>query len=74
MTKRMQKNLRKRGDGGYIKQVILIVVALVAVKYIFHIDIVAWYNSPEGQKYAGTVWNLIKDFYFWVDSLFRKYF
>ncbi len=73
----MNKNVEnkfKGGEKGFIKTILLIVVGLVAVKYIFHIDIVEWYNSPVGQKYAGTIWNLIKSFYFWVDSMFRKYF
>lgn len=64
----------QKGERGFIKTIILVVVGIVAVKYIFDIDIIEWYNSPTGQKYAGTVWNLIKDFYFWVDSLFRRFF
>ncbi len=62
----------KRNQDGYIVKIVLIVVALVAVKYYFHFDIVEWYNSPTGQKYVGTIWEAIKAFYMWVDQLFRS--
>lgn len=62
-----------KNNQGFVMRIVLIVIALVAVKYYFHIDIVEWYNSESGQKYAGWIWTMIKDLYFWVDSLFRKY-
>lgn len=60
----------KKQDG-YIIQIVVIVIALVFIKYYFEFDIVEWYNSPTGQKYVGTIWNLIKDFYTWVDNYVR---
>jgi hypothetical protein len=69
----MNKSTHKEGERGFIKTVILIVAALLAVKYVFHFDIVVWYNSPNGQKYVQPVWNIIKSFYSWADNTVRKY-
>ncbi len=59
---------------GFIMRIVIIVIALIFVKYYFDIDIVAWYNSPSGQKYVGWIWTMIKDFYNWVDNYARTKF
>lgn len=45
---------------GFITKIIVIVVALVALKYYLDFDIVEWVKSPTGQKIVGPVWNFIK--------------
>jgi hypothetical protein len=65
----MKSNTNKQK--GFVLKIVLIVVALVFVKYYFDIDIVEWYKSPSGQKYVGWIWTMIKDFYNWVDNYAR---
>jgi hypothetical protein len=65
----MQNNIQ--ADRGFIMKIVVIVIALVFVKYYFDIDIVEWYKSPAGQKYVGWIWTMIKDFYNWVDNYAR---
>jgi hypothetical protein len=59
---------KRQNNEGFVVKIVIIVVALVFVKYYFEIDIVEWYNSPMGQKYVGTIWEMIKGFYVWVDN------
>lgn len=56
---------------GFIMKIVIIIIALIAVKYYFQFDIVEWYNSESGQKYVGWIWTMIKDFYNWVDNYAR---
>ncbi len=56
---------------GFVVKIVVIVIALVFIKYYFDFDIVEWYNSPTGQKYVGTIWEMIKSFYIWVDNYVR---
>ncbi|KND49386.1 MAG: hypothetical protein AB198_02825 [Parcubacteria bacterium C7867-003] len=67
------KNTSKRNEG-FVVKIVVIVIALVFVKYYFDIDIVEWYNSPSGQKYVGWIWTMIKDFYNFVDTYVRNKF
>ncbi len=62
---------KPRTNQGFVVKIVLIIVALIFVKYYFHIDIVEWYKSPTGQKYVGSIWNMIKDFYNWADNYAR---
>ncbi len=67
----MQTYNNTKHNEGFVVKIVIIVVALVFVKYYFEIDIVEWYNSPAGQKYVGWIWNMIKDFYGFVDNYVR---
>jgi len=59
---------------GLIMRVVLIIIAIVALKYFLHFDLIAWINSEAGQKVIQPIWNLIKSFYFWVENFFRSHF
>jgi hypothetical protein len=58
----------KNKNSGFVMQIILIIIALVLVKYIFHFDIVQWFQTPGPQKVLQTVWGYITDIYNWVDK------
>ncbi len=67
----MQTFNKRKNNEGFVMKIVIIVIALVFVKYYFEFDLVAWYNSPTGQKYVGTIWEMIKGFYGWVDNYVR---
>ncbi len=60
----------KSKEDGFIARIVLIVVALIAIKYYFDFDIIEWIKSPEGQKIIEPIWSYIKTTYDWVKSIF----
>jgi uncharacterized YccA/Bax inhibitor family protein len=58
-------------DKGFVMKIVLIVIAIIALKYTLDFDIIDWVTSENGQKIIQPVWNVIKSFYNWVDGLFR---
>jgi hypothetical protein len=62
----------KDTQGGFIGKIILIVIALILVKYFLHFDIIEWIKSEQGQKIFGPVINFIKWFYNYVDNFVRN--
>lgn len=61
-------------DEGFIVRIILVIVAIVALKYAFDIDVIEWFKSEQGQKIVQPLWNFIKNIYEWIDNLFRSMF
>lgn len=59
-------------DEGFIKQVILIIIALIAIKYYFHFDMLEWAKSPEGQSFMAPLLSVIKILYLWCDMAVRS--
>jgi hypothetical protein len=64
---------KRNTQDGFIVRILLIIVALVAIKYYYHFDVLAYLKTPEAQKVIGPVWNAIKAVYFWVDGLFKNH-
>lgn len=64
----MRKN---RMDGGFVSKIILIVIALVAVKYYYHFDIIEWIKSDQGQKIIGPLVMFTKNTYTFIDNLVK---
>ncbi|GEM_PF-2890535 len=60
-----------KNNRGFIAKIVLIIVALIALKYLFHFDVIEYLKSPQAQKYIGPVWSIIKSFYNWLDDLVR---
>lgn len=60
------------GERGFIGKILLIIVALLAVKYYFHFDILEWAKSPEGQSFIAPLLSIIKQFYVWADGVVRS--
>ncbi|TSC70734.1 MAG: hypothetical protein CEO12_110 [Parcubacteria group bacterium Gr01-1014_46] len=58
-------------DQGFVVRIVLIIVALIAIKYYFHFDIVEWVKSPGVQKYLGFLVTFAKTLYGWLDDLVR---
>ncbi len=69
----MKKENTKGKGGGVILKGILIIAAILALKYFLHFDLIAWLKSPQGQNIIQPIWTGIKNFYFWLDGLFRSH-
>lgn len=59
----------KNHSNGFITYIILIVIALVALKYAFHFDIVEYWKSAQVQGYVSTLKSWVQAIYNWVDTL-----
>jgi hypothetical protein len=59
-------------NGGFIGKMILLIVAIIALKYYFHFDIVEFFKTPEAQKFIGPIWNGIIAFYNLLDTLVKR--
>lgn len=60
-----------RTDGGFVARILLVIVALIALKYYFHFDTIEWIKSDQGQKIVGPAWTIIKNTYAVVDDFVR---
>lgn len=56
-------------DRGFVVRILLVIVALIALKYYFHFDLIEWIKSEQGQKIIGPVWSIVKSVYYWLDGL-----
>ena len=57
---------------GFITKILLIVIALILLKYIFHFDFVEFLKSTQVQKVIGPVTSFLKDIYNWLDGFVRS--
>lgn len=63
--------MKKRGFIGYI---VLIIIAVVLLKFWFDIDVLEWLNKPEVKEFFTKIWDiivLIWDKY--ISEIFRKF-
>lgn len=62
-----------KNEEGFIAKIVLIVVALITIKYYFHFDIIEWIKSDAGQKIFGPIIHYTKAFYNFLDNLVRSW-
>lgn len=56
---------------GFVAKIVLIVIALITIKYYFHFDIIEWIKSDSGQNIFGPVIHYTKAFYYFLDNLVK---
>jgi hypothetical protein len=56
-----------------VTSIILIIIALVAVKYAFHFDIVEYWKTPQVQGYVHSIETWAKGLYDWLDKTVAHY-
>lgn len=42
---------------GFIRYIVIIIAAIVLLKYWLHIDVIAWLNKPEIKESVSHFWN-----------------
>ena len=57
---------------GFIVKIVLIIIAIVLLKYVFDVDVLAWLKTPTAHKIIDPLWNFIKVLYNWIDSLVER--
>lgn len=60
-----------KSNQGFIVKIVIIIIAIIALKYYFHWDLISWINSPNAHKYYDPIWAGVKTFYSWLDNLVR---
>ena len=58
-------------DQGFIMKIVLLIVAVIALKYFLHFDIIDWFKSPKVQEGIKPVLDIIKNIYAWLDNFVR---
>ena len=56
---------------GFIAKIVLIIVAIIALKYYFHFDVLEWIKSTEGKKIVEPAITTVKNFYSFLDNLVK---
>jgi len=64
--------MNRNMNGGFIGKVVLLIIAIIALKYFFGFDILEWLKSPEAHKIYDPAVSLIKDTYTWLDNFVRS--
>lgn len=57
---------------GFISRIILIIIALIALKYFFHFDVIEWLKSDKVQSILRPIINIIKSIYNYLDGLVKS--
>jgi hypothetical protein len=63
--------MKFQNNRGFIGRVILLIIAVIALKYFLNFDIIDWFKSPEGQKLVQPVVTFIVNIYNWLDGFVK---
>ncbi len=63
---------KTKTNGGFISRIILIIIALIALKYFFHFDVIEWIKSDQVQSILRPIINIIKSIYNYLDGLVKS--
>ncbi|HEY4505417.1 MAG TPA: hypothetical protein VJG67_01885 [Candidatus Paceibacterota bacterium] len=56
---------------GFIGRIILLIVAVVALKYFLDFDLIAWLRSPDVQSAVQPIVSFVMSIYDWLDQVVR---
>ena len=59
-------------QGGFIGRIILLIVAVIALKYFLNFDIIAWIRSPEVWDRIKPLFSIVIQLYNWLDETIRS--
>ena len=60
-----------KNNQGFVLKIVLIIVAIIALKYYFQFDVIEWLKSPEIRAIWEPLWLFVVRFYNWLDALVR---
>ncbi|OHA92958.1 MAG: hypothetical protein A3H52_02785 [Candidatus Zambryskibacteria bacterium RIFCSPLOWO2_02_FULL_39_26] len=60
-----------KNNKGFVWKIIIIIAALIALKYYFQFDFIEWLKSPAVRAFWEPIWNLFVRLYQWLDVLVR---
>lgn len=59
--------------GGFIGKIILLIIAVIALKYLLHFDLVEWFKSDQAQAIIQPAYSFFKIFYGWLDNIVKTF-
>jgi ABC-type phosphate transport system permease subunit len=51
----------KNQNSGFIYKIVLVIVALVLLKYFLNFDVIEFFRSPSFQNFFGPIWQNVKN-------------
>ncbi|MCX6701976.1 MAG: hypothetical protein NTX96_02150 [Candidatus Zambryskibacteria bacterium] len=60
-----------KNNQGFIGRIILLIIAVIALKYFLNFDIIDWFKSPEGQKIIQPLVIFLTNIYKWLDGFVK---
>ncbi len=60
-----------KNNQGFIIKIVIIIIAIIALKYYFQFDVIEWLKSPAVRAFWEPVWGFAITFYNWLDALVR---
>ncbi len=60
--------MKRKYNGGLIKAIIIIVIALIILGFVFHINIADVLSSPDVQSNLNWIWNIILTVWSWISA------
>ncbi|MFA5888819.1 MAG: hypothetical protein WCW47_00465 [Candidatus Paceibacterota bacterium] len=57
---------------GFIGRIILLIIAVIALKYFLHFDLLEWLRSPKAQEIIQPAITFFKILYNWLDDVIRN--
>ena len=51
--------MNKQKNRGIIGTIVLIIVAIVLLKFWFHFDIFTWFSKPEVKDFFSKIWDVV---------------
>ncbi len=70
-TRTPKFGVSSQGERGFIMRIVLVIIALIALKYYFHFDVLEWLNSQEGKAIVGPLITFVKNLYAYLDTLVK---
>jgi len=66
--------MKSTKQGGFIGVIIVIIIALIIIKYYFHIDPLSFFSSPAWNDVVNSAKSLFTASYNWFSGVFQAIF
>ena len=60
-----------KNNRGFIGRIVLLIVAVIALKYFLKFDLIEWLKSSKAQEIIQPTITFLKTFYDWLDGIVR---
>ncbi|MBA3733023.1 hypothetical protein H0W91_01470 [Patescibacteria group bacterium] len=57
---------------GFIKNILIVIIAIVLAKYLLHFDFIAWLRTTQARHIIDPIILIIKAVYNWIDNFVRN--
>lgn len=64
--------MKTKTNKGFIGRIVLLIIAIVALKYFLDFDLIEWIKTPQAQGIIQPTITFLKTVYFWVDDFIKN--